>query len=46
MLDFSLRPEQIEIQQRAREFALAEVLPVAGEFDNRNEPPATKGATV
>ena len=29
MLNFGLTPEQLEIQKRAREFALKEILPVA-----------------
>ena len=39
MLDFNLSPEQIAIQQEAREFALKELLPVAWEYDQREETP-------
>ncbi|MHA1341910.1 MAG: acyl-CoA dehydrogenase family protein [Promethearchaeota archaeon] len=33
MLDFTLTPEQLELQKKAREFALKEILPVANYFD-------------
>jgi acyl-CoA dehydrogenase len=36
MLNFTLSPEQIEIQQQAREFALNEILPVAAYYDESN----------
>jgi acyl-CoA dehydrogenase len=36
MLDFTLSPEQIKIQQLAREFALKEILPVAAYYDELN----------
>ena len=39
MLDFTLTPEQIELQQKAREFALKEVLPVAWHYDEKDETP-------
>jgi acyl-CoA dehydrogenase len=39
MLNFSLSPEQLEVQKRAREFALNELLPVAWYFDEKNETP-------
>jgi acyl-CoA dehydrogenase len=39
MLNFTLTPEQLEIQKRAREFALKEVLPVAAYYDEANEIP-------
>ena len=39
MLDFTLTPEQIELQQKAREFALKEVLPVAWHYDEMDETP-------
>jgi acyl-CoA dehydrogenase len=39
MLDFTLSPEQIELQQKAREFALKEILPVAWYYDEKDETP-------
>src|SRR4030043_64440 len=39
MLDFTLSPEQLELQKKAREFAVNEVLPVAWHFDERDEIP-------
>jgi len=36
MLDFTLSPEQIAIQQQARAFALKEILPVAAYYDESN----------
>jgi acyl-CoA dehydrogenase len=39
MLDFTLTPEQAEIQRKAREFALKEILPVAWWYDEANELP-------
>ena len=39
MLNFSLSPEMIAIQKEAREFALKELLPVAWEYDQREETP-------
>jgi acyl-CoA dehydrogenase len=36
MLDFTLTPEQEKIQQRAREFALKEILPIAAYYDELN----------
>ncbi len=39
MLGFSLTPEQVEIQKRAREFALKEILPVAWHYDAVDDTP-------
>lgn len=39
MLNFSLTPEQLEVQKRARAFALNEVLPVAWHYDEKDEIP-------
>ncbi len=39
MLDFTLSQEQIALQQKARKFALKEVLPVAGYYDEKDELP-------
>jgi acyl-CoA dehydrogenase len=39
MLDFTLSPEQIEIQRQARDFALKEILPVAAYYDESNRLP-------
>jgi acyl-CoA dehydrogenase len=39
MLDFTLSPEQVEIQQQARDFALKEILPVAAYYDESNRLP-------
>ena len=39
MLDFTLSPEQVALQQKAREFALAEVLPIAWYYDEANDMP-------
>jgi acyl-CoA dehydrogenase len=39
MLDFSLTPEQREVRKQARAFALNEVLPVAWEYDEKDEVP-------
>jgi acyl-CoA dehydrogenase len=39
MLDFTLTPEQIELQQKAREFALKEILPVAWYYDEKDATP-------
>ncbi|MCJ7547725.1 MAG: acyl-CoA dehydrogenase family protein [Deltaproteobacteria bacterium] len=36
MLDFTLSPEQVAIQQQARAFALKEILPVAAYYDESN----------
>ena len=36
MLDFTLSPEQSDLQKRAREFALKEILPVAAYYDEAN----------
>ncbi len=37
MLDFTLTPEQLDLQQKAREFAIKEILPVAGYYDEIDE---------
>jgi len=39
MLDFTLTPEQTDLQKRAREFAIREILPLAWYFDERDETP-------
>ena len=39
MLDFNLSPDQETVRAEARQFALEEVLPVAWEYDSRNETP-------
>lgn len=39
MLDFTLTPEQIKLQEKARRFALEEVLPVAWYYDKKDEIP-------
>ena len=39
MLDFTLSPEQLELQQKAREFAKNEILPVAWYYDEINDTP-------
>ncbi len=39
MLNFSLSPEQLELQKRAREFALKDVLPIAWYYDEKDETP-------
>jgi acyl-CoA dehydrogenase len=39
MLDFSLSPDQLELQKKAREFALKEILPVAWYYDETDETP-------
>ena len=39
MLDFSLTPEQLELQKKAREFALNEILPVSSYFDENDVMP-------
>jgi acyl-CoA dehydrogenase len=39
MLDFTLSPEQVAIQQQARAFALKEILPVAAYYDESNRLP-------
>jgi acyl-CoA dehydrogenase len=39
MLDFSLSPEQLSLQQKAREFALKEILPVAWYYDEIDDTP-------
>lgn len=41
MLNFTLTPEQMDLQQRAREFALKEILPVAWHYDEIDETPLT-----
>ena len=39
MLDFSLSPEQMALQKKAREFALKEILPVAWYYDQIDDTP-------
>lgn len=39
MLNFHLTPEQLDIQKKAREFAMKEVLPVAWYYDEKDEIP-------
>ena len=39
MLDFSLSAPQVKLRQKARDFALKEILPVAWHYDRRNELP-------
>jgi acyl-CoA dehydrogenase len=39
MLNFTLSPDQLDIQKRARDFALKEVLPVAAYYDEINDVP-------
>jgi len=39
MLDFTLTPEQLDLQQKAREFAIKEILPVAWYYDEIEETP-------
>jgi acyl-CoA dehydrogenase len=39
MLGFQLTPKQVEIQKRAREFALREILPVAWHYDAIDDTP-------
>ncbi len=39
MIGFSLTDELLEIQSRAREFAQAEILPIAAEYDRKAEVP-------
>ena len=39
MLNFTLTPEQIELRDKARRFALNEVLPVAWRYDEKDELP-------
>ena len=39
MLDFTLTPEQIQLQNKARQFAMEEVLPVAWYYDKIDETP-------
>ena len=39
MLDFTLTPEQLQLQEKARQFALEEVLPVAWYYDKKDETP-------
>jgi acyl-CoA dehydrogenase len=41
MLGFDLTPEQLEIQGKARLFALQEILPIAWQYDGRDELPMT-----
>lgn len=39
MLDFTLTPEQVKLREKARQFALKEVLPVAWYYDKKDEIP-------
>jgi acyl-CoA dehydrogenase len=39
MLDFTLTPEQLKLQEKAREFARKELLPVAWYYDEKHETP-------
>jgi len=39
MLDFNLSPDQKKWQQKAREFALNEILPVVRHYDQLDETP-------
>ena len=39
MLNFSLTPDQLDLQQKARAFALKEILPVAWYYDEKDELP-------
>ena len=39
MLDFTLTPEQLNLQQKAREFAKKEILPIAWYYDEIDETP-------
>ncbi|CAB5109036.1 Acyl-CoA dehydrogenase, short-chain specific (EC [Olavius algarvensis associated proteobacterium Delta 3] len=39
MLDFRLTPEQAELRDKARQFAVAEILPVAWHYDQLDETP-------
>ena len=45
MLDFSLSPEQIDLQEKAREFALREILPVAWYYDEIDEADSDESAS-
>lgn len=39
MLDFNLSPELLDLRQKAREFARNELLPIAWQYDQRDEYP-------
>ncbi len=39
MLNFSLTPDQLDLQQKARDFALKEILPVAWYYDEQDNSP-------
>ena len=41
MLDFTLTPDQIKLQEKARRFAMEEILPVAWYYDKKDEIPMT-----
>ncbi len=41
MLDFTLTPEQSDLRQKAREFALKNVLPIAAYYDEIDETPVS-----
>lgn len=38
-MDFSLTPQQLELQKKAREFAIKEILPVTNYFDENDQMP-------
>jgi acyl-CoA dehydrogenase len=39
MLNFNLSKKQLELQQKTREFALREILPVAWYYDEKDDIP-------
>ncbi len=39
MLNFNLTPDQLELRQKARTFALQEVLPVSWQYDEKDATP-------
>ena len=39
MLDFTLTPEQLELQKKVREFAIKEVFPASWHYDEKDEIP-------
>ncbi len=39
MLNFNLSPDQLELRQKARDFALKEILPIAWYYDEKGETP-------
>jgi len=38
MVDFALTPDQLQLQQVAREFAQKEIRPLAAEYDRKTNP--------